>query len=209
MRPPQAGSHPPLLPLLMMLLGHSAPLPTGHLPCVAVCLSPPPLAPHCTALHCAADFATGKARQLVPDDHYKQTNQTLAEAYTRCANVRGAGWAGWAWGWRVGWAVDCARCDACMHPITLARSNVCILLPMPMWACMPGPCACVQAGRTSDKSKRRPYKHLRTPWGETFAFSREARKNISAATLARIHQLNALDEELWKIGEKLLEVGRF
>jgi hypothetical protein len=67
----------------------------------------------------------------------------------------------------------------------------------------------VQAGRTRDKSKGRPYKHLRTPWGETFAFSREARKNISAATLARIHQLNALDEELWKIGEKLLEVGRF
>ena len=53
---------------------------------------------HLTALRCAADFATGKARQLVPDEHYKQTNQTLAEAYTRCANVRGAGWAGWL-GW--------------------------------------------------------------------------------------------------------------
>ncbi len=33
----------------------------------------------------------------------------------------------------------------------------------------------MQAGHTR-REKRKPYKHLRTPWGETFTFSTDSRQ---------------------------------
>lgn len=36
----------------------------------------------------AADEATGRARQLIPDTHYQLLEDTLGSAYQRCANVR-------------------------------------------------------------------------------------------------------------------------
>ncbi|KAL4457850.1 hypothetical protein ABPG75_012715 [Micractinium tetrahymenae] len=94
----------------------------------------------------SVDSATGRARQILPDDLFMVSGDTLGQAYRRCAD----------------------------------------------------------AGRGRSE-KRRPYKHLRTPWGETFRFSPEARARIPPAVLARIHQLNALDEELWKAGNEVLE----
>lgn len=94
----------------------------------------------------SADAATGRARQILPDDHFLMTGDTLGQAYRRCAD----------------------------------------------------------AGRGRNE-KRKPYKHLRTPWGESFRFSPEARQRIPHEVLARIHQLNPLDEELWKAGNDILE----
>jgi hypothetical protein len=51
------------------------------------------------------------------------------------------------------------------------------------------------------------YRHLRTPWGETFQFEPDSRALIPPEVTARIHQLNSLDEELWKQAHALLEVG--
>ncbi|KAL4420062.1 hypothetical protein ABPG77_004327 [Micractinium sp. CCAP 211/92] len=93
-----------------------------------------------------ADAATGRARQILPDDHFLMADETLGQAYRRCAD----------------------------------------------------------AGKGRNE-KRRPYKHLRTPWGETFMFSAAARDRIPQAVLTRIHQLNALDEELWKAGNEILQ----
>lgn len=150
-----------------------------------------------------ADAATGRARQILPDDHFLMTGDTLGQAYRRCADVS-----------------------------RLARSQS---LPLP-WSALPGlaspaapglpavpaapaaghvrvrsSCAAhaapLQAGRGRNE-KRKPYKHLRTPWGESFRFSPEARQRIPHEVLARIHQLNPLDEELWKAGNDILEVGR-
>ena len=63
----------------------------------------------------------------------------------------------------------------------------------------------LQAGHTK-RERRKPYKHLRTPWGESFEFKAESRESIARATLDRIHRLNALDEELWKEGDRILTV---
>lgn len=62
-----------------------------------------------------------------------------------------------------------------------------------------------QAGHTRNE-KRKPYKRLRTPHGETFQFTGDARKRIPRALLDRIQALNALDEELWRAGEQILTV---
>lgn len=51
------------------------------------------------------------------------------------------------------------------------------------------------------------YRDLRTPWGETFEFGSGSRALIAPEIRSRIHQLNSLDEELWKAGNELLEVS--
>ena len=68
----------------------------------------------------------------------------------------------------------------------------------------PPPLPLPQSG-TDKKSGDKPYSKLRTPWGETFRFSREARSQLPAKVISRIHQLNLLDEELWKVGEAMLK----
>ncbi|KAI7840366.1 hypothetical protein COHA_005910 [Chlorella ohadii] len=62
---------------------------------------------------------------------------------------------------------------------------------------------CAHAGHTR-REKRKPYKHLRTPWGETFTFSTDSRQRIARSTLDRIHRLNTVDEELWREADRIL-----
>ncbi len=45
-----------------------------------------------------------------------------------------------------------------------------------------------------------------TPWHESFAFSKEARKRIPQPVLERILELNAMDVQLYDLGDKLLAV---
>jgi hypothetical protein len=47
---------------------------------------------------------------------------------------------------------------------------------------------------------------LITPDGRSFAFGRAARKRLPPAIARRILEMNALDEQLWKAGGKLLDV---
>lgn len=73
-------------------------------------------------------------------------------------------------------------------------------LPLP---CTPAPAP--QAGHTRNE-RRKPYKHLRTPRGETFQFTPDARKSIPRSVLDRIQALNPLDEEVWRAGDAILTV---
>jgi hypothetical protein len=63
-----------------------------------------------------------------------------------------------------------------------------------------------QAGK-GRREKHKVYRDLRTPWGETFEFGSGSRALIAPEIRSRIHQLNSLDEELWKAGNELLEVS--
>ncbi|KAL4858064.1 Protein-tyrosine sulfotransferase [Chlorella vulgaris] len=94
----------------------------------------------------SADEATGRAKQLIPDQYFLMLNDTLGQAYVRCA-----------------------------------------------------------AAGKGRREKRKVYRDLRTPWGETFEFGSGSRALIAPEIRFRIHQLNSLDEELWKAGNKLLE----
>lgn len=133
----------------------------------------------------------------MPDDHYMIAGETLGQAYRRCADVSCRARS-------LSPAAPALTCPPCSSlPRCSASCPAC--WPRMISAGLPSLFA-QQAGRGRNE-KRRPYKHLRTPWGETFRFSPEARARIPHAVLTRIHQLNALDEELWKAGDDILEVG--
>lgn len=129
----------------------------------------------------AADEATGQARQVVADEHYLIPNETLGQAYRRCAHVRLG-----CRGSRSGSLSAAAPLlVGLLLPLTGAflkcmASNF-IPCTRPAWASTP-PLA--QAGHTR-REKRKPYKHLRTPWGETFTFSTDSRQVGAVAAPAQ------------------------
>lgn len=66
--------------------------------------------------------------------------------------------------------------------------------------------ACSANSTQRAKSKRKKaFKHLRTPWDESFTFTSKARKEISAEILQRIRKLNSADGELFLLGKELLQ----
>lgn len=118
----------------------------------------------------AADGATGQARQVVADEHYLIPNETLGQAYRRCAHVRPG---------CMAWQLECCcrfcRLACCCHGPSVFLEGV-----APNFTPCTRPCLSIhpplaQAGHTR-REKRKPYKHLRTPWGETFTFSTDSRQ---------------------------------
>lgn len=62
-----------------------------------------------------------------------------------------------------------------------------------------------KSSKHSSKDERPPHDMLITPDGRSFAFGRAARKRLPPAIARRIREMNALDEQLWKAGVKLLD----
>lgn len=76
----------------------------------------------------------------------------------------------------------------------------CPRLPCPAWPAPQG----TKTRHTAGRSK--VLKHVKTPWHESFAFSKSARTKIPKHVADRILELNTLDTELWDLGDKLLSV---
>ncbi|GAB4820624.1 hypothetical protein N2152v2_007670 [Parachlorella kessleri] len=61
-----------------------------------------------------------------------------------------------------------------------------------------------KTGQRHTASRSKVFRHVVTPWHESFAFTKEARRRVPQTILDRILELNRLDQQLWELGDKLL-----
>jgi hypothetical protein len=135
----------------------------------------------------------GRAHLILPDDEHLE-KFPLGATYLNCSVVRRGG-GGCCGHRRTGHT--CRRFFYCYLHVPHCASTP--STPSP-------PSGAAQSAKTKAAEKRqKAFRHLVTPWEETFGFSSAARKKVPALVRARILELNGADQALWDVGQQLLE----